>query len=162
MQIALDSPTPTAAFDKARTGLWTSLQKHLATVYAAEAAYRQAVAFAPDVPFAAAAATADQLDAYGKQRSALRDLFADETTQLDQLTKAIRTKGYAADEKKQLYVLLLGYIDIAASVFALLDSHAPTTLAADDELAETKARFDRVKNFARLNVKGVAGLLVGL
>ncbi|OGX82892.1 hypothetical protein [Hymenobacter coccineus] len=78
------------------------------------------------------------------------------------MTKAIRTKGYAADEKKQLYLLLLGYIDIAATVFALLDSHAPTTLAADDELAETKARFDRVKNFARLNVKGVAGLLVSL
>ncbi|OGX82891.1 hypothetical protein [Hymenobacter coccineus] len=52
--------TPTA-FDKAHTGLWTSLQKHLATVYAAEAAYRQAVAFAPGVPFAAADATADQL-----------------------------------------------------------------------------------------------------
>ncbi|TPG71714.1 hypothetical protein [Hymenobacter nivis] len=158
----MDSPTPTAAFDKARTGLWTSLQKHLATVYAAEAAYRQAVAFAPDVPFAAADATDDQLDAYHKQRSALRDLFADETTQLDQLTKAIRTKGYAADEKKQLYVLLLGYVDIAASVFALLDSHAPSALAPDEELAETKARFDRVKNFARLNVKGVAGLLTSL
>ncbi|MGI4883800.1 MAG: hypothetical protein ACRYFR_02445 [Janthinobacterium lividum] len=138
------------------------MQKHLATVYAAEAAFRQSVAFAQDFPFTAAAATADQLDAYCKQRNALRDLFADETAQLDQLTKAIRTKGYAADEKKQLYLLLLGYMDVAASVFNLLDSHAPSTLAKNDELAETSARFDRVKNFARLNVKGVAGLLVNL
>ena len=158
----MDSAPPTAAFDKARTGLWTSLQKHLAAVYAAEAAYRRAVAFAQDFPFAAASATADQLAAYGQQRNALRDLFADETAQLDQLTKAIRTKGYAADEKKQLYLLLLGYVDVAAAVFGLLDSHAPDKLAPDDELAETRARFARVKNFARLNVKGVAGLLAVL
>ncbi|MBF9222033.1 hypothetical protein [Hymenobacter ruricola] len=148
------------SFDKARTGLWTSLQKHLATVYAAETAFARAVAFADGAfPFAASAATAEQLDDYGRQRRALRDLFTDETNQLDTLTKAIRVKGYAEDEKKQLYLLLLGYIDIAATVFARLHTDVPTALPPDEELAETTARFARVQKFARLNVKGLAGLL---
>jgi hypothetical protein len=148
------------AFDKARTGLWTSLQKHLATVYAAETAFAQAGAFANgEFPFAASAATAEQLDEYGRHRRALRDLFTDETTQLDTLTKAIRVKGYAEDEKKQLYLLLLGYMDIAAAVFVRLHTEVPTALPRDEELAETTARFARVQKFARLNVKGLAGLL---
>ncbi|WP_035561273.1 hypothetical protein [Hymenobacter sp. IS2118] len=154
----MDSPAPTV-FDKARLGLWTSLEKHLATVYAAEAAFRKAVAFADTVPFAASSATAEQLADYSRERQTLRDLFTDETTQLDTLTKAIRTKNYSEAEKKQLYLLLLGYIDIAASVFELLDSHASTPQAKDDELAETQVRFERVRRFARLNVKGISGLL---
>ncbi|MBF9236011.1 hypothetical protein I2I05_01255 [Hymenobacter sp. BT683] len=154
----MESPAPTV-FDKARLGLWTSLEKHLATVYAAESAFRKAVAFAEAFPFAASSATAEQLADYDRERRALRDLFTDETAQLDTLTKAIRTKNYAEAEKKQLYLLLLGYIDIAASVFELLDSHTSTPRPKDEELAETQSRFERVKRFARLNVKGISGLL---
>lgn len=155
------SDTTPSTFDKARMGLWTSLQKHLATVYAADAAFAQATAFAEGVfPFAASAASADQLDTYGKQRRALRDLFTDETAQLDVLTKAIRVKGYAEDEKKQLYLLLLGYMDIAATIFARLLTQVPMpALPKDEELEETTAKFGRVQKFARLNVKGIAGLL---
>ena len=154
------SETIPSIFDKARMGLWTSLQKHLATVYAAEAAFVGAVAFAEGTfPFAASAASADQLQEYGQRRRALRDLFTDETTQLDTLTKAIRVKGYAEDEKKQLYLLLLGYMDIAASVFERLLTQVPTPLPKDEELEEATAKFARVQKFARLNIKGIAGLL---
>ena len=149
-----------SVFDKARTGLWTSLQKHLATVYAAEAAFAQATAFADGTfPFAASSASAEQLDVYGQQRRALRDLFIDETTQLDTLTRAIRVKPYAEEEKKQLYLLLLGYMDIAWTVFERLLTQVPSLLPKDEELTEITAKFIRVQKFARLNVKGVAGLL---
>lgn len=154
------SETPLSTFDKARLGLWTSLQKHLAAVYAADAAFARAVAFAGGTfPFANSAATAEELDAYGQQRRALRDLFTDETLQLDTLTKAIRVKGYAEDEKKQLYLLLLGYMDIAATVFERLQTQGPSSLPKDEELEETTAKFVRVQKFARLNVKGIAGIL---
>ena len=149
-----------SSFDKARAGLWASLQKHLATVFAAEAAFTRAVAFAEAFPFATA--TADQLDGYWHQRRALRDLFTDETTQLDTLTKALRVKGYADEEKKQLFLLLLGYMDLAAGVFTRLHTQVPTSLPKDEELADTTARFVRVQQFARINVKGLpAGLLSG-
>ena len=155
----MSEPTITA-FDKARLGLCTSLQKHLATVYAADNAFNRAVAFADgNFPFAASAASADQGLAYEQQRRALRDLFTDETTQLDTLTKAIRTKGYAEDEKKQLYLLLLGYMDIAATIFERLQTQVPATLPKDEELEETVAKFTRVQKFARLNIKGIAGIL---
>ena len=148
-----------SAFDKARTGLWASLQKHLATVYEAETGFARATAFAEAFPFAVSSASPDQLATYWQQRNGLRDLFTDETAQLDTLNKAIRSKAYADAEKKQLYLLLLGYMDIAASVFERLHTEVPTALPADEELAETTSRFDRVRKFARLNVKGIAGLL---
>jgi hypothetical protein len=153
--------TNITAFERARTGLWVSLQKHLALIYQAEAAFSKAVAFADTFPFSAAPVEAEQLADYNKQRNALRDLFTDETAQLDTLTKAIRTKGYTEDEKKQLYLLLLGYLDIAASVFERLSIQVTTKPPKDEELEATQARFERVRNLARLNVKGVAGL-VGL
>jgi hypothetical protein len=149
------------AFERARTGLWTSLQKHLVLIYRAETAFTKAVAFADAFPFSPASVEAEQLAEYQQQRSALRDLFTDETAQLDTLTKAIRTKGYSEDEKKQLYLLLLGYLDIAASVFERLTTQVPSRLPKDEELEATQARFERVRNFARLNVKGIAGLLGG-
>ena len=148
-----------SAFERARAGLWASLQKHLALIYQAEAAFAKSVAFAEAFPFSAAALEPEHLAEYTKQRSALRDLFTDETTQLDTLTKAIRTKGYAEDEKKQLYLLLLGYLDIAAGVFERLRVQVPSQLPKDEELADTQAKFERLRNFARLHVKGIAGLL---
>jgi hypothetical protein len=154
----MTEPTNTA-FERARTGLWLSLQKHLALIYQAEAGFSKAVAFADTFPFSPASAEAEQLAAYHQQRSALRDLFTDETAQLDTLAKAIRTKSYAEDEKKQLYLLLLGYLDIAASVFERLTTQVPSQLPKDEELEDTQARFERVRSFARLHVKGISGLL---
>jgi hypothetical protein len=154
----MTEPTSTA-FERARTGLWTSLQKHLTLIYQAESDFGKAVAFADTFPFSPAAVEEGQLAEYHRQRQVLRDLFTDETTQLDTLTKAIRTKGYAEDEKKQLFLLLLGYLDIAATVFERLATQVPRQLPPDEELAATQARFERVRSFARLNVKGLAGLL---
>ena len=156
------SPSETSAasaFDKARTGLWTSLQKHLAAVYEADTAFGRATAFAEKFPFPLSAATPEQLADYTQQRNRLRDLFTDEANQLDTLNKAIRTKAYAEDDKKQLYLLLLGYIDIAGAIFGRLHTEIPNVLPKDEALEETTARFERVRNFARLNVKGIAGLL---
>ena len=150
-----------SAFDKARTGLWTSLQKHLATVYAAESTFVKAVAFTDAFPFPASAASEEQLHDYEQQRRALRDLFTDETTQLDTLVKAIRLKTYAEDEKKQLYLLLLGYMDIAATVFERLHTQVAARQPKDEDLEVTADRFARVQKFARLNIKGIAGLLGG-
>jgi len=156
----MTEPTSTA-FERARTGLWTSLQKHLALIYQAEAAFAKSVAFADAFPFSPASVEAEPLAEYQQQRNALRDLFTDETAQLDTLTKAIRTKGYSEDEKKQLYLLLLGYLDIAGSIFERLTTQVPSRLPKDEELEATQARFERVRNFARLHVKGLAGLLGG-
>lgn len=149
----------TSAFDKARIGLWVSLQKHLTTVYEADVAFAKVVAFAATFPFAISSASSDQLDDYWRGRRALRELFTDETTQLDTLTKVIRGKAYAEAEKQQLYLLLLGYMGIAATVFERLQTQIPTSLPKDEELEETSARFRRVQNFARLNVKGIVGLM---
>jgi hypothetical protein len=154
-----DSADIVSAFERARTGLWVSLQKHLILIYQAERAFVNAVAFADSFPFLIASVEAEQLTEYNQQRAILRDLFTDETAQLDILTKAIRIKGYTENEKKQLYLLLLGYIDIAASIFDRLIIQVPTVLPTDPELEETRNRFDRVQKFARLNVKGIAGLL---
>jgi hypothetical protein len=157
--MAIDSSDIISPFERARTGLWISLQKHLALIYQAERTFIKAISFTDSFPFLIASVEAEQLAEYNKQRTVLRDLFTDETAQLDILTKAIRTKGYTEDEKKQLYLLLLGYIDIAASVFERLTIQVPSKLPTDPELEETKSRFDRVQKFARLNVKGIAGLL---
>lgn len=151
--------TSITAFDRARTGLWVSLQKHLALIYQAEAAFVKSVAFADSFPFLASEVAPELLAEYQRQHSALRDLFIDETTQLDTLAKAIRTKTYADDEKKQLYLLLLGYLDIAALVFGRLAVQVPVRQPKDEEQEATQARFERVRSLARLQVKGVAGLL---
>ncbi|MET4072946.1 hypothetical protein [Hymenobacter sp. UYCo722] len=153
-----DTPA-TPGFDRARAGLWASLQKHLAPLYAAETAFSKASDFATDFPFSVGDVPAMALAEYWRSRYTLRDLYTDETAQLDTLTKAIRTKGYSEAEKKQLYLLLLGYFDIAASIFSLLETHIPRPLPPDEEWAETDARFDRIRKFARLNVKGITGLL---
>jgi hypothetical protein len=153
------TPDAASGFERARAGLWASLQKHLALIHQAEAAFAKSVAFADTFPFAPADVEAGQLADYTRERSALRDLFTDETTQLDTLAKAIRTKSYAEDEKKQLYLLLLGYLDLAAIVFERLPRQVPRGLPKDEELEATQARFERVRSFVRLHVKGIAGLL---
>lgn len=151
--------TSTTAFDRARTGLWVSLQKHLALIYEAEAAFAKATAFADTFPFLAAEVAPELLADYHQKYSALRDLFIDETAQLDTLAKAIRTKSYTEDEKKQLYLLLLGYLDIAALVFGRLAVQVPVRQPKDEEQEATQARFERVRNLARLYVKGLPSLL---
>ncbi|MBC6992288.1 hypothetical protein [Hymenobacter sp. BT491] len=148
------------AFEKARTGLWVSLQKHLSAVYEAETSCMNAVAFAETFPFSTATVDAAILEEYWKQRDTMRDLYSDETAQLDTLVKAIRVKGYSEEEKKQLHLLILGYMDIAASVFELLSTHVPVKLPKDDELEETAAKFERIKRFVRLNIKGLPSLLI--
>ena len=154
----MEHPAPTA-FDHARAGFWSSLRKHLELLYAAETRFRAAAAFAGAFPFSPAAHPTEVVEDYAQRRRELIDLQTDETAQLEILTKAIRTKGYTADEKKQLYLLLLGYVDIAGSVFALLDTHVPAPLPKNEEWDDTKGRFERVRNFARLNVKGLPDLL---
>ncbi|MFD2786806.1 hypothetical protein [Hymenobacter rubripertinctus] len=149
-----------AAFDKARAGLWTSLQKHLQTVYAAETDFRAATRFTETFPFPTSAATPQQLLDYQHQRAVLRDLFVDETSQLDTLVKAIRTKGYAEADKKLLLLMILGYLDLAETVFSLLNTHRPSQPEPDEELDEARSRFERVRNFVRLNIRGVAGLKI--
>ncbi|MCR5888917.1 hypothetical protein LRS06_14305 [Hymenobacter sp. J193] len=158
----MNSPTSDSslsAFDKARNGLWVSLQKHLETVYAAEKSFRAAIPRTEDLPFSAAQVEPQQLFEYQQQRAELRDLYLDETAQLDSLVKAVRLKSYQEDEKKLLLLMILGYMDVAATIFALLDTHRPSRLEPDEELAETTARFERIRNFVRLNIKGISGLL---
>ncbi|AII52909.1 hypothetical protein [Hymenobacter sp. APR13] len=148
-----------AAFDKARTGLWASLQKHLSTVYAAEKQFRAATAFTTEFPFSAAALEPQQLLDYQHQRAVLRDLFVDETSQLDSLVKAVRQKSYAEDDKKLLFMMILGYMDVAATIFTLLDTHRPSRMDKDEELEEAATKFERVRNFVRLNIRGLGSLL---
>jgi hypothetical protein len=135
------------------------LQKHLETVYAADSSFRAATAFTDSFPFSPAAFEPQVLLDYQQQRARLRDLYVDETAQLDSLVKAVRTKSYQEDEKKLLLLMILGYMDIAETIFALLDVRRPSKLDKDEELEETAAKFERVKNFVRLNIKGISGLL---
>ncbi|AHJ98770.1 hypothetical protein [Hymenobacter swuensis] len=154
-----DPAAASAAFDKARNGLWASLQKHLSTVYAAEKDFRAATRFTDTFPFSAASLEPQQLLDYQHQRAVLRDLYVDETSQLDSLVKAVRLKSYQEDDKKLLFLMILGYMDLAETVFALLDTHRPTKLEPDEELEEAAARFERVRNFTRLNIRGLGSLL---
>lgn len=150
------------AFEKARLSLWASLQKHLTTVYEAERSFLKAVPIADVYPFPIDLLTAEQLDEYNFQRSKLQDLLVDETAQLDSLVKAVRLKSYSEEDKKQLFLLILGYMDIAESIFGLLKTYRPTNIPTHQEVEEAVNRFGRVKNFVRLNVKGIKSLLVTL
>lgn len=135
------------------------MQAHLVTVYEAERNFTRSVAFADSFPFPATSVNADLLAEYWKQRNALRDLYTDEATQLTALVQAIRTKKYEESEKRQLYLLLLGYVDVLASVVQLLETHLPVHPPKDEELTETKLRFNRLRDFIRLNIKGMPNLL---
>ena len=78
----------TPGFDRARAGLWASLQKHMSPLYAAETAFLKASGFATDFPFSVGGVPAETLAEYWRSRHTLRDLYTDETAQLDTLTNA--------------------------------------------------------------------------
>ncbi|MCA8831344.1 hypothetical protein [Hymenobacter pini] len=155
----MTEPAAPSAFDKARTGLWASLQKHLHTVYAAEQDFRSATRFTDTFPFPPQLPTPEQQLEYQRRRNELRDLLSDEATQLDSLVKAVRQKNYQEDDKKLLFLMILGYMDLAETVFNLLNTHRPTKLEPDEEWQDATARFERVRNFVRLNIRGISGLL---
>jgi hypothetical protein len=147
-------------FEKARLGLWTSLQKHLDVIYEAEKKFIGAVPIADVYPFSTDLLSVEKFEEYQFQRVKFRDILIDETIQLDNLVKALRLKSYQEDDKKQLFLLILGYIDIAESVFSLLATRQPKSMIKDLEFEDAISKFDRVKNFVRLNIKGINGLLV--
>ncbi|MGI4737217.1 MAG: hypothetical protein ACRYG7_18780 [Janthinobacterium lividum] len=128
-------------------------------MHTAEKAFTKSVAFADSFPFSTSSVSTELLDEYWRQRKALRDLYTDETVQLDTLVKAIRTKGYTEDKKRQLYLIFLGYMNVLASMVELLETYLPTTAPKDEELSETVARFDGLRKFARLNVKGLLSFM---
>ncbi|KUG06373.1 hypothetical protein [Solirubrum puertoriconensis] len=148
-----------SAFDKARNGLWVSIQKRLANLYEAEKGFKSSLRFTDTFPFAAHTVEYEVMAEYQNQRTRLRDLFVDEVQALGELVKAIKNKSYAADDKKQLFLLILGYADLLWTVCSGLEEYVSTKQPVDAELEEAKASFERVKAFARLNVKGVGGLI---
>lgn len=150
--------TTSNLFDNARTKLWASLQTHLATAYNIEKTLTKSVAFIDSFPFPITSVDPDSLDGYWKCRRALSDLYIDETNQLDTLIKAVRAKGYAEEEKKQLYLLILGYTDMLASVVQSLNTYRPTALLEDQELADTTEKFSRLQKLIRLTIRGIPGI----
>jgi hypothetical protein len=148
-----------SAFDKARIGLWNSLQSHLEALYSSEKAFINSVSFTDSFPFLTSEVSADTLDNYQKQWKSLRDLYIDETIQLDTLIKAIRSKSYTENEKKQLYLLILGYMSVLSSIVKTLTTHIPVNQPVDEELLEMSSKYERVQNLARLYIKGIFGLL---
>ncbi|MBC6608924.1 hypothetical protein H8B13_19035 [Hymenobacter sp. BT188] len=149
----------TGAFDKARNGLWASIQKRLVNLYEADKSFKNSLRFTDTFPFAAQAVEYEVLVEYTKQHTKLRDLFVDEVEQLGVLVKAVKTKPYTSDEKKQLFTLILGYADLLWSVCSELEECVSTKHIVNNEWEEAKASFERVKAFARLHVKGIEGLL---
>jgi hypothetical protein len=148
-----------SAFNKARIGLWNSLQSHLEILYSSEKAFINSVSFTSSFPFSTSEISADTLDNYQKQWKSLRDLYTDETVQLDTLLKAIRGKDYTENEKKQLYLLILGYMSVLTSIVKVLTSHISVNQPVDEELLETSSKYERIQNLARLYIKGISGLL---
>jgi hypothetical protein len=150
--------TESGGFDKARTGLSNSLQSHLEVLYNTEKDFVNSVSFTNSFPFLTTEVNADTLDTYQKQWKLLRDLYTDETIQLDTLLKAIRSKKYNENEKKQLYLLILGYMSVLTSIVKTLYTHVPVNHPVDEELLETNSKFERLQNLTRLYIKGISGL----
>lgn len=149
---------PDAAFQKARDGLRTSLQRHLSELQQAQQQFLRHRVPAASYPFDAQDAGADQLTAYQEHRDTLRNLFIDETQQLHALVQALRSKNYPAADKRQLFLLLLGYVDLVSAATEALDYYVPQALPADGELAEAKARLEKIRKGLRLHVQGIPGL----
>lgn len=145
----------TEAFLKAKDNLWKSLQKHLVTIYAAEDSFFKCLTFADAYPFEAAIVDKDSLSIYWEERTQLRNLFIDETMQLATLVKAIRLKNYEDSAKKQLYMILLGYFTIVENIKDTLNIYSPTKVTLDTEFDNAASNFDRMRNFIKLNIKGL-------
>ena len=143
------------AFQRARDGLWNSLQNHLYKLYETEEAFNKCLTFADSYPFDQSAVNAENLEEYWRQRKSLRVLFIDEVNQLDSLIKAVRHKGYKEGDKKHLYLLILGYMDILDATTEGLGQYVPKSLPKDEELANIATNFDRLKKFVRLNIRGI-------
>ena len=143
------------AFQKARDGLWNSLQNHLSNLYETEEAFNKCLTFADNYPFDESAVNAENLEEYSRKRKALRVLFIDEVNQLDSLIKAVRHKGYKEEDKKHLFLLILGYMDMLEAITEGLYQYLPKSLPKDEELSSSTANFDRLKKFVRLNIRGV-------
>jgi hypothetical protein len=142
-------------FQKNRDNLWSSLQKHLSVLYKQEKLFTNTLVFTDAYPFNPNLIAEDKLREYWFYRNSLRDLFIDETIQLGNLIKAIKQKEFVEDEKKQLYLLILGYMDIAGIVFKNLEVYLPVSFKLDDELENYLLRFEKLKKYLRLNIKGV-------
>ena len=142
-------------FEKALKGLWRSLQKHLTELYEAEKLFTKGVTVSESFPFNPDLVDADKLLEYWKQRNNLRDLFIDETEQLGTLINAIRQKGYREEDKKQLLLLILGYMDIADSIFEQLETYKPLKHLDKEDYSNAQNNFGRLKKFIRLNIKGI-------
>jgi hypothetical protein len=147
-----------SAFEKARTGLWNSLQSHLEALYSTEKYFINSANFTDSFPFSTSEISEEVLNNYQKQWKLLLDLYTDETIQLDTLLKAIRGKKYTENEKKQLYLLILGYTNMLTSITKVLFTHVPANQPVNEELLETNSKFERLQNLIRLYIKGVFGL----
>ena len=143
------------AFQKAKDGLWNSLQNHLSKLYETEEAFNRCLTFADAYPFEQSAINEENLEEYWSQRKNLRNLFIDEVNQLDSLINAVRHKGYKEEDKKHLFLLILGYMDLLEATTEGLFQFVPKSLPKDEELADSATRLDRLKKFVRLNIRGV-------
>ncbi len=144
-----------SAFQKAREGLWTSLQKHLEKLYETEKQFKQSVGFTDTFPFNSQILDSEKLSEYWQNRNNLKDLFIDETEQLSTLIKAIRQKDYKEDDKKQLFLMILRYVDIAESIFKQLETYKPLKFKEEEEYINALNTFNRLHNFIRLYIKGI-------
>ncbi len=143
------------AFLKVRNGLWSSLQRHLNLIYEAEEAFNRSLNFTDVYPFDVSLIDADKLEQYWLVRNNFRNLFIDEVVQLETLVKAVKSKKYEEADKKELYLLILGYVDIIKSVSEALDIYNPTLLPKDEELTAAKSQLCRITKFIRLQIRGV-------
>jgi hypothetical protein len=143
------------AFQRARDGLWNSLQNHLTKLYETEEAFNKCLTFADAYPFDKSAVGAEILEEYWSLRKSLRNLYIDEVNQLESLIKAVRHKDYNEGDKKHLFLLILGYMDVLEATTEGLGQYVPKSLQKDEELANSAASFGKLKKFVRLNIRGI-------
>jgi hypothetical protein len=140
---------------KISEALWRSLQKHLNTLYETEKQSNKCLIFADEYPFDPKVVDAEKLNEYWIHRNKLKDLFIDETEQLATLVKTINQKNYKEEDKKYLFLLILGYMDIVQSIFNNLEMYKPLELQTDEELANNLTKFNKIKNYVKLHIKGI-------
>ncbi|MBC3540422.1 hypothetical protein ACFSC6_11070 [Rufibacter sediminis] len=143
------------SFQKTRDNLLTSLQNHLENIYLVEKQFTDIIILSDVFPFNPNQVEKDKWEDYEIKRGNLRDLFIDETNQLEGLIKAIRQKKFNPTDSKQLLLLILGYVDIADSAFQKLFTYSFVTRNIDEMLESTQTRFVKLRNLIRLLIKGV-------